>query len=293
MPTPTRAGSLPVTSSQELGLEMPIPLVRIRGTSGVTLPLSAVAKFNRAQVHFQALQADTRTFFNAKPYRIRRESNADMTEHRFHIDFTSDPPSETWGLLLGDGLHNLRCALDHAVYAIGVNESGVDPPPQGKRLQFLITEDDTKWDADQWHLKTLSQPAQATIKGQQPRGYADEFALTPLGGLQEFDNTDKHRVLRLPVTFVRSATFPIRGLPPGVQCQLTWHVGPLKPGVPILTLRTGEAAANVEMQDGFTLDVGIAHVRLNGNETTLPVWETIDSMNSAVTNTLTALAPFC
>jgi hypothetical protein len=259
----------------------------------MTIPQSAIAKFNRAQVHFQALQASTRTFFEDKPHRVRAQSNSDMTEHCFYIDFGREPPLVDWGLGFGDGVHNLRSALDHAVFAIGIKESGVDPPPQGKRLQFLITEDDTKWDADKWHLKSLSDPAQGAIRGQQPRGYPDEFALTPLGCLQEFDNGDKHRVIKLPVSFVRGAEFPITGLPPGAQCQLTWHFGPVKSDAPVLTLITGETAPNVKMEEGFSLDVGLLHIRLNGNETTLPVWETIDLMNQAVTNALTALSPFC
>ena len=55
-------------------------------TPKATIPPSAVAKFSRAQEHFTHLQQLVTAFFAPKPYRIRTESNDDLTEHRFYVD---------------------------------------------------------------------------------------------------------------------------------------------------------------------------------------------------------------
>ena len=108
------------------------------------MPPSAVAKFNRAQEHFTHLKQLVTTFFAPKPYRIRTETNGDSTEHRFYVDFDVPIPEHEWGLIFGDGVHCLRSSLDHIVYASAVKESGTDPPPAWRNLQFLITETETK-----------------------------------------------------------------------------------------------------------------------------------------------------
>jgi hypothetical protein len=258
----------------------------------VALPGSSVAKFNRAQLHFQTLQLERDTFYGPDAYTIRCNSDDDYTKHLFYVEFVRDPPYDDFGLIFGDGVHNLRSALDHAVYAIGIRETG-DAPRDGKRLQFLITQDDTKWKEVAWQIKSLSSPAQAAIKGLQPRGYTDEFALTPLGGLQEFDNSDKHRIVRIVTSFIREAEAPLTGLPAGTTANLTWHFGPVKPDAPIMTLVTREAAPDVKMHKGLTFDIALPYIRERGQEAVLPIWETVDAMNQAVRVALKALAPFC
>jgi hypothetical protein len=42
-------------------------------------------------------------------------------EYRFYVEFDPPLPSARLGLIVGDGVRGLRSALDHCVYAIGVN----------------------------------------------------------------------------------------------------------------------------------------------------------------------------
>ena len=106
---------------------------------------STAEKFNWAQQHFERMLGEVDAFFKPKPYRIRSESNADSTEYRVYLDLTQPLPSARWGLIFGDGIHCLRSALDHCVYLIAVKESGTDPPPAERSLQFPITENVNKW----------------------------------------------------------------------------------------------------------------------------------------------------
>jgi hypothetical protein len=257
------------------------------------IPVGGTEKFNRAQVHFAGLKNEVTEFFGSHPYTIRRDSSPDLKVHRFYADFIKDVPLLHWGLILGDGIHNLRCALDQAVYAVAIAESGMDPPPDHKKLQFPITSDSKGWEAEKGRIASLSKSAQNAIERQQPRNYGADFLLTPLGGVREFDNNDKHHVVRIVASFVRTAELLVAGLPPGAECQMTWHVGPIARERPILTLTTGRSAPDVDMNKGLDIDLGLPHTRPNGREATIPLWEAVDQMNTSVRAALTDLAQSC
>ena len=261
-------------------------------TPKATIPPSAVAKFSRAQEHFTHLQQLVTAFFAPKPYRIRTESNDDLTEHRFYVEFDTPVPETEWGLIFGDGVHCLRSALDHTVYAVAVKESGTDPPPAWRELMFPITEDVSKWKGQERRIKTLGGPVRAVLKTLQPHGSQDEFFLRPLGGLQEFDNADKHRAVRAVATIPVHSLDNISGLVPGAQYSPDYRIAPLKDGTPWMTLTCAVPTPDVKVRSNLTLDVGIPWVRGNGVETTVLIWPSVDTMNKAVTDALTALAPF-
>lgn len=113
------------------------------------VPASAAEKFARAQEHFDSLKREVDAFLEPDAHRTRSEPNSDFTEYRFFVEFNEPLPLVRWGLIFGDGVHCLRSALDHSVYAIGVIESGTDPPPDERILMFPITADQAAWkDAD-------------------------------------------------------------------------------------------------------------------------------------------------
>ncbi len=257
------------------------------------IPPSSVAKFNWAHQHFQRLQAEVKTFFAPKPYEVRADPNADQTEYRFYLDFTTPIPAERWGLMFGDGVHCLRSALDHCVYAIGVKESGRDPPPQFRRLQFLITENEDRWDESVWQIKTLSGPVVAAIKVLQEHGNPEEFGLRPLGALQEFDNADKHRQIHVTAIVPTFGDLNLAGLIGGQQASINFRVAPIEPDTPFASLTLDRPTANVKVRDNLVLEVGLPRFRQDGHQTTVLVWRSVDTMSQAVTHDLNVLAPFC
>src|SRR5438045_2016982 len=93
------------------------------------LTSSCRAKIARADEHLDALYRETDGWGDGDPFRIVRECNSDGTEHVFRLRYKTDPDVWRWALLLGDALHNLRCALDHIVYALATQQTGSDPPP--------------------------------------------------------------------------------------------------------------------------------------------------------------------
>jgi hypothetical protein len=257
------------------------------------IPHSAPAKFNRAHHHFQILKQSVGGFFDRHPYRMRPEPNDDLTEYRFYVDWTEDVPIDEWGLVFGDGVHCLRSALDHAVQGIAVQQSGQDPPPSHRTLEFPITSDNDAWSKAKWHVQTLSEPARRRIRRLQPHDDAVAFDMRPLGGLQEFDNTDKHRIIHVVTVMPRETGHHITGLIPGQQVTFDHRVGPIKNGTPTVTIALDRPTPDVKMASDLTLDIGIPRVRGDGRESTLPLWEVIDVMAGAVRDILVTLGDFC
>lgn len=253
---------------------------------------SASAKVRRAEEHFDHLRGEVQRRLGPKTYRIRPESNSDQTEHRFYVEF--DPRAlPRLGLILGDGIHCLRSALDHTVYAIGVKESGMDPPPRARELQFPITEDEVGWAKNRWHVGSLDPEVQTAIKRLQPHSAADEFALTALGGLEQLDVADKHRIVPVVAVFPTLTAADLSGLPPGGVCTFDYGVKPLKDDAPLLTVTTDRPAPNMKMRPSLTLQPGLTRIRGNGVETTILVWDGIDRMRLAVNAVIDELSRFC
>ena len=175
------------------------------------------AKVRRAEEHLQAIQHSIRAWHDTHPYRFTRQSNADRTRHSIIARFDSRPPIEHLSLLSGDCSHGLRSALDHLVYAIAVYESGADPPPNERRLQFPITDTAELFQDQVWRIKALSTPVRAAIEACQPYNRRHKLVPPLLSILRDFDDTDKHRLLNVVVSAqfegeLRNLSYPI---PPG------------------------------------------------------------------------------
>jgi hypothetical protein len=116
--------------------------------------------------------------------------------------------------------------------------------------------------------------------------------MRPLGALQEFDNGDKHRSIRVVAAIPDFSESLISGLIPGQQATLDFAIRPIQHDTPFAILELDRPTPNVEVRHEITLQVGIPHIRRNGQETILLIWPGIDAMNQAVRGVLNALAPF-
>jgi hypothetical protein len=105
---------------------------------------SSWAKVRRAEAHIDALEREIVTWVNSNPYRLAKQTNSDLTRHGYVVSILKPPDLERWSLIASDAFHNLRCALDHLVYAIAVFQTKSDPPPDATVLAFPIC-DTPKW----------------------------------------------------------------------------------------------------------------------------------------------------
>src|SRR5688572_16488924 len=100
---------------------------------------SVNCKANRAIELLKQLNAEVEQWKASEPYQVLSECNVERTKFVVGIRITSEPDGLRWSLLAGEILFNLRCALDHLVYAWAVADTGSDPPPDAGGLMFPIS----------------------------------------------------------------------------------------------------------------------------------------------------------
>lgn len=125
-------------------------------------------KIRRADEHFRAIEIELGRWSETNPYRLIRKINADGTRHSQIVRIRKRPPLVRLTDLASDCLQNLRSALDYLVYAIGVEESSSDPPPDFRILQFPIADTPDKFSKAKYRIASISGKAQAAIESVQP-----------------------------------------------------------------------------------------------------------------------------
>ena len=257
-------------------------------------PTSSWLKIDRAEKHYNALHNELRTFAEVQPYRSITDHNADFTKHWLAVEFDQPDDFARWGLMFGDCVHNLRSALDHVVYEIGVHESGTDPPPGWKKLMFPIMATESEFQKHgEWRIKTLSDPVKAIIRRQQPYSRSGPTDRTFMLRLHDSDIEDKHRQIRIVATslVVGQAFVPLEG---GQSVGFERFDGPLLSGTPFLTLTFPEPRPEMEMNDS-SVKVGVAlEARFDdsaGSEWLDPL-SVLRGFRAAVVRALRTLAPY-
>jgi hypothetical protein len=106
-----------------------------------------------------------------------------------------------WGCLLGDGIHNLRSALDHLVWQLVALDTGKEPSTDN---QFPICDSGgAYWSIGRkgqpstrdFRLRGLSADHLAVIDSCQPYRSYTPGKQHPLSALRELSNHDKHRLV--------------------------------------------------------------------------------------------------
>ena len=112
---------MPVHDYKDIGL--------FDGKSGF---LGAFGKIGRARYQIQDLDERFRAFAEERAYNVGSAytplSNSDLGHYVFRIEKPRVPNRE-WGVLVGEVVHNLRSALDQAVYAASVSPSRANEFP--------------------------------------------------------------------------------------------------------------------------------------------------------------------
>jgi hypothetical protein len=146
-------------------------------------------KLARALEHLEALRVELERFYASSPYTVTRFDDAERGRHIVRVQLKD--VSDRTAILAGDFVHNLRCALDHAVFSLAVHATKALPK---KRLQWPVLESpNNKILRDQ----TEGVPSEAVklIESVQPyhEGPGAAFKRSPLWQLHKLDIIDKHR----------------------------------------------------------------------------------------------------
>jgi len=194
------------------------------------------AKLDRADQHLRTLQHAFDLWVGGETYEIVDVIDYDTGEDILTFRWVTAQPYVEWGLLVGDCVHNLRSALDHLVYALAVNSSGVDPPPNARRLQFPIADQKNAFAAERNRkLKGLPEHLVSKIEGCQPY---HRFGPNPLTIIREVSNMDKHRVVPVAVSTleaIHASAVPERDTRAiGIE---DYGLGPLLADTPLVKFR--------------------------------------------------------
>lgn len=163
-------------------------------------------KFQRAQSHMHNLNAEVTKWLDKSFDTITREEHPNRPGY-FIMYVTPDPiPVYLFAVLVGDILHNLRGTLDHLVYALAEEHSGIPLSNDiAKKSEFPIYGDPDglgvaemeRRMADGFRRKigAIHPDAQAIIKSLQPYHRGEDYVFDTLWALNELSNIDKHRLL--------------------------------------------------------------------------------------------------
>jgi hypothetical protein len=138
------------------------------------------------------------------------------------------------GLQFGELLYQLRAALDGCIFAAAILDSGKNPPPKERRLEFPICTRRDEFKNSDSKIFPLSDKRKAIIEAVQPYNTP---ALSPelfignvnrsLGFLNDWARKDRHRKLH-PVGSWPSKAIPKLRIPPGTTID---YLTPTKTGI--------------------------------------------------------------
>jgi hypothetical protein len=172
---------------------------------------SAHAKLKRAHGHIEHLRASIREAGQGDPYRLplRVQGEPETGGKTLRVGALPDK-AEEWGLLIGDAIHNLRCALDHIWWALAIKHLEREPTEQeASSIQFPILKPGGNWDPGN-HTGWVGAEATEIAAEAQPHNGLDGGEIHPLAVLRVLSNADKHRVIAATVHVLGETTIQMR-----------------------------------------------------------------------------------
>jgi hypothetical protein len=197
---------------------------------------SSRAKVAHAEEQLERFWTQLKSFMEAQPFSARSQTNLRTNDVRIVCRYFVDkftPVPEDWPLVLGDALHNLRAALDHATWSLLANANGdAWAWDNRRRIDFPIYKEETHFTGD-FVVKNVPVDLVSTLKACQP------FHCTPVAPqtdalwvLEQAEVLDKHRALNIIALHPDNASFTVwPELPDG---RFQWvEQGALRPGAEV------------------------------------------------------------
>jgi hypothetical protein len=188
------------------------------------MPVSAgqSLKLERAKEHVDATRAVVAAWLESGTYGIEKTVDASAGRTEVRVRIREAPPARL-ALIVGDAVHNMRAALDHAVFDAAYQQSGGRLSPRDEEnLMFPLIWAGTKEDfakAARWRLPHIPRLVQDVIEEEQPftwntTEHPGGYRYHWLWRVHELDRIDKHRRLAITTAAVRH---PFVTNPAGVE----------------------------------------------------------------------------
>lgn len=208
------------------------------------------AKLVRAGQHADELGKRKTAFLEAAPTTITADSSSFPGFLIQTVQIPASIPDLEWAVLIGDALHNERCALDYLAHELVLLNGGTPD----NNTAFPIFEA-----SNPGRLARMTQgldPSHvALIEAQQPyQGLYGNPEDDPLLLLRDLSNRDKHRSLRFAYVSVEPAAYSVR--PPGALALVSTNPRPLEDGSEVRRFRILDPAlTEVLIEDEVILDI--------------------------------------
>ena len=234
----------------------------------MTLLAGSFAKLDRADEHIGRLYDAVQVWIRQKPYSFTEHDNADKTERILRLKIHQPPDVLSWGVQVGDAIHNLRSSLDLIAWQAAGGDAGAPD-----WTEFPIFRDKTLY------LKTgrggglnkisgvKDASHRALFKGCQPWQNPKGHDTDALWMLHEFDRIDKHRVVTPILTVPLQATGEIRvtyaseetaesSKPPIFK---SFHIAPVEDGAEVFRVVSPTPVVQMEVSSLAILGVSLAY----------------------------------
>lgn len=180
-------------------------------------------RIHRADEHFTKFAQVWNGLLEDDPYRVYVSVDPDG-QGRIEVEPLYDPLPIELSLELGEGLYQLRAALDAAVRAAAIIDSGQDPPPDEEYLEFPVTNGPKHFQASARKIGPLANYRKWMIESIQPYNIVKDLApgiqiLSPhrsIRMLHDWARIDRHRRLHVAGSWAANRD-PWLILPDGVR----------------------------------------------------------------------------
>jgi hypothetical protein len=203
-------------------------------------------KLRRGKEHLYMLEMETRKFWDSDSHAVVYEYNVEESKNLLRFKLLKAIPQHSWGLILGDVVHNVRSALDYIIWRL----AGSDLADRTSMFPICLSEDD--WKRAQWRFqkRPIHADALAYIRSLQPYTRPDPRRAI-LWLLQELDARDKHKLISMTRSVAQTARFRGTG-----ELTVPYEAveGALKDGT-VLVEYPGppQVRMDVEFKLGFTI----------------------------------------
>ncbi len=223
-------------------------------------------KTERAKEHVSHLEREIRTFFDSKPYEVRRYAEADTGYWSFRLHVHRQPPLN-WTALIGDTIHNLRSALDLLACQLVLNDGGTVTQDTAFPISRSAQEFESSFATK---IKGASPAVVSLMKGVQAHKGGNET----FWRLHRLDIFDKHQLL-IPVGSAFAAVvldfaadFQFEGIKPmPIAIRPADRQFPLKDGAELFRAPMLDKA---HMNPQFTFEVAFGEGQVIQGEPIIP-----------------------
>ena len=257
-------------------------------------------KIARADEHLVVLHEQMLAWDARQPWRLVPETHDQGRKHVVRLRFLEPIPVD-WAVILGEAIHNLRSALDQAVYWLTVEWNGA--PLQGtsfpvyrRKRDFMASNKKPPrgWSSSggMYKIRGVGPGPHTFIERLQPYPQRDRwFYCRDLRTVHDLWNQDKHRLVHLwGLRFSDVQLFFEQGF--AAECVVGIDRRVLHEGAIVLTARCRSPHAEMKMGRQSRMTANLAFfsgTRRGAAERQESLWDTVSSVSDVIRKLVNAI----